>query len=176
METILWVLFFARLLIPLSILKYPLWGGLASFILDATDAWIAHLFGVDYIFTYHFVDKLMDMWYLTIMLIASWKWEKIARNTSIVLYGWRLIGFFAFEYTGFRWLLMVFPNVFELWFFFMVVRNKFFKWFEITKKRLIVILVALLIPKLFHEYILHVVRFCDKSYFNYCGLEKIFRV
>ena len=60
-----------------------------------------------------------------------------------------------FEITGIRWLLLVFPNLFENFFIFELVRQKYFSHWKLTGKRLAIVLVILLIPKMIQEYILH---------------------
>src|SRR3972149_8529600 len=94
------VIFSLRLLIPLSIFRWPLWGGLAALIIDAADTNIVKPFGVD-IPNYTLTDKYLDTYYLTIELLVSLFWvNKLARNTSIVLYAWRLLGLIAFTLSG----------------------------------------------------------------------------
>src|SRR3972149_655880 len=101
------IIFGLRLLIPLTIFRWPLWGGLASLVIDALDTNIVKPFGVE-IPNYVQTDKLLDTYYLTIELLVSLDWvNKLARYTSIGLYFWRLAGLAAFEITkGEYWLFI----------------------------------------------------------------------
>jgi hypothetical protein len=66
-----------------------------------------------------------------------------------------LIGVVLFEITHTRVLLFVFPNLFENWFLFWAARNRYFKKFQLTTKRLFIVLFILLVPKMAQEYLLH---------------------
>lgn len=155
------VIFGLRLLIPLTIFRWPLWGGLASLIVDAADTNIVKPFGVE-IPNYTFTDKYLDTYYLTIELIVSLRWfNKLARNTSIFLYVWRLIGVIAFPLTGIEYLLFIFPNLFENFFIFFEILRKLGKetkeklWIS-SYKKLAVTLFLLWLLKIPQELILHV--------------------
>jgi len=157
------VVFGLRFLIPLTILRWPLWGGLASLVTDALDTNIVKLFGVE-IPNYTIVDKYLDTYYLFIELVVSLYWvNKWARNTSIVLYAWRLIGILAFQFTQKEYWLFIAPNLFENFFLFYVILRSFGKetsgkiWLN-SKKRLILVLFLLWLPKIPQELILHVWR------------------
>lgn len=155
------VIFGLRLIIPLTIFRYPLWGGLASLIVDAADTNIIKPFGVE-IPNYTTTDKYLDIYYLTIELIVSLSWfNKLARNTSIFLYAWRLIGVLAFSITHIQSLLFVFPNLFENFFLFYVLLIKMGKevkektWLN-SLKRLAIVLFILWLLKIPQELVLHV--------------------
>lgn len=154
-------IFGLRLLIPLTIFRWPLWGGLASLIIDAADTNIVKPFGVE-IPNYTLTDKYLDTYYLTIELIVSLRWfNKLARNTSIVLYIWRLIGLVAFNLTGAQYLLFFFPNLFENFFIFYEFWKKIGKetkkeiWLN-SLKRLFIVLFILWLLKIPQELVLHV--------------------
>ncbi len=155
------IIFALRLLVPLTIFRWPLWGGLASLIIDALDTNIVKPFGVE-IPNYTITDKYFDTYYLTIELIVSLSWfNKLARNTSIILYVWRLIGVFAFSATGIQYLLFIFPNLFENFFLFYAfllhtgreTRKKV--WLN-SGKKLAVVLLILWLLKIPQELVLHV--------------------
>jgi len=155
------VIFSLRLLIPLSIFRWPLWGGLASLIIDAADTNIVKPFGVE-IPNYTITDKYLDTYYLGIEMIVSLSWfNKLAKNTSVVLYLWRLAGLIAFKITGAQYLLFIFPNLFENFFLFYVFWAKIGKetkeklWLN-SYKRLSLVLFLLWLPKIPQELVLHV--------------------
>lgn len=156
-------IFGLRLLVPLAIFRWPLLGGVASLIIDAADTNIAKLFGVE-IPNYTFTDKYLDTYYLTIELVVSLRWiNKLARNTSIVLYIWRLVGIIAFQITSAEYWLFVAPNLFENFFLFFVVLQRLGKetadktWLN-SLKRFAVVLFFLWLAKIPQELILHVWR------------------
>ena len=104
-----------RLAIPLLILRYPLAGGVAAMVLDALDVVIIDSLGLGG-FGDHYsqLDKLLDTYYLTLELIVAFRWmSTYARLPAIALYVYRGIGVIAFEASGARALLLVFPNLYE---------------------------------------------------------------
>lgn len=155
------IIFGLRLLVPLTIFRWPLWGGLVSLIIDAADTNIVKPFGVE-IPNYTLTDKYLDTYYLTIELVVSLFWfNKMAKNTSIFLYFWRLTGIIAFWFTKIEYLLFIFPNLFENFFIFYVLWRQIGKetkehiWLN-SAKRLAVVLFILWILKIPQELILHV--------------------
>lgn len=155
------VIFGLRLLVPLTIFRWPLWGALASLVVDALDTNIVKPFGVE-IPNYVQTDKLLDIYYLTIELIISLGWaNKLARNTSIGLYAWRLVGVAAFQITGGEYWLFIAPNLFENFFIFFALWQRLGKetaeklWLN-SYKRLAVVLFLLWLPKIPQELIVHV--------------------
>lgn len=155
------VIFSLRLLVPITIFRWPLWGGLASLIIDAADTNIVKPFGVE-IPNYTFTDKYLDTYYLTIELVVSLRWiNRLARNTSIFLYIWRLVGIVAFQITSAEYWLFIAPNLFENFFLFFALLQIIGKetvqkiWLN-SPKRLIIVLFPLLLLKFPQELILHV--------------------
>ncbi len=149
-----------RLLVPLAIFRWQFFGGIAAVLVDALDVvFITFLNLGDFPSgMYAQIDKALDMYFLSIMLFVSLKWEQLAKWTSISLFSWRAIGVVLFEATGIRMLLFIFPNIF-LWFYlFYTARNRYFPEFEMTKKKVVVILLIFLIPKLMQEYVLHIME------------------
>jgi hypothetical protein len=148
-----------RLLVPLLIPRFPFWGGVAAMLLDGTDVIIVELFGSggmgDH---YHQLDKILDLYYLGIELWVSLRWvELLPRRLSIGLFAFRLIGVVLFELFGERWLLFVFPNLFENWYLFVAGRDEFAPRYRLdTVRKVVTWLVVLYIPKIGQEYLLHV--------------------
>jgi hypothetical protein len=148
-----------RLIVPLLILRAPLVGGIAAMILDALDVVLIELIGLggfgDY---YAELDKLLDTWYLTLELFVAWRWWESAwaRVPAITLYFYRLVGVVLFELTGERWLLLVFPNMFENWWLYVLIVEHFWPALYPRSIRTVAVpMVLLLIPKLAQEYLLH---------------------
>jgi hypothetical protein len=152
-----------RLLVPLSILRWPLAGAVASMAVDAVDVVLVDIFARalgepgEFGPIYAQLDKLLDTYYLTIELYVAWRWnEQLLRRTAAVLYGWRLIGAILFELTAFHPLLLIFPNLFENFFLYVLITKKWAaRLVPKTVPQLLLVLVVLLIPKLVQEWLLH---------------------
>jgi hypothetical protein len=107
----------ARFLLPLLIPYYPLPAVVACLILDGVDQTLFQAFGHDPP-GYQSYDKAMDVFYLSIAYLSTLRnWESMpAFRVGWFLFFYRLVGALAFELTHARWLLLVFPNVFEYFF------------------------------------------------------------
>lgn len=150
-----------RVIVPLMILWRPLTGGIIAMLLDAFDVVIVEFFGPGGMGPhYHNIDKLLDTWYLGLEMWVALGWtDKRLRLTALVLFIYRLIGVGVFEITGWRPTMMIFPNLFENWFLFVLICNHFFPGIRLDSwKRIGIWLVVLYIPKFFQEYLLHVAQ------------------
>jgi hypothetical protein len=107
----------ARFLLPLAIPFYPLPAIVACLVLDGVDQTIFQLFGHDPP-NYQSYDKAMDVFYLSMAYLSTLRnWESMpAFRIGWFLYFYRLVGALVFELTHARWVLLVFPNVFEYFF------------------------------------------------------------
>ena len=152
-----------RLLVPLTILRWPLAGGLLALVIDAVDVVLVDaIAGVlhqppEFGPIYAQLDKWLDLYYLTLELVVVRRWEEmVPRRTAEVLFGWRLVGVILFEITLVRPLLLVFPNLFENYFLYILVARRWFPRFvPRTVKQSVLVSVLLLIPKELQEYVLH---------------------
>lgn len=151
-----------RLVVPLTILRLPLVGGLLALALDSWENYFIDAIGGSgngfYYEHYHTIDKSLDMYYLSLEFLVSLRWtNRLAKNTSIALFVWRVLGFVFFEITRLRLFLVIFANVFENFFLFYVVAGRFFPRAQpVTFPQLILLLFILSIPKFVQEYILHI--------------------
>lgn len=146
-----------RFIIPLLIFRRPLLGGVASILIDAFDANIVHLMGGAFP-NYQQIDKFLDTYYLFLEFVVSLAWHhKIAKQTSVILFLYRVVGVVLFEVTNARVFLLLFPNLFEYFFLFFLVFKR--RYFDSNKahswSKVILILVLLYILKLPQEYLLH---------------------
>ena len=144
-----------RLLVPLSIFRWPLAGAVASMIIDAIDVVLIELIGLGGFSHYTALDKGLDMYYLSFEAFVSLRWEPLAKWTSLTLFAYRAIGFVAFEATQQRALLLFFTNVFENFYLAFAALLRFAPGWQLTPQRLAGLLVVLTIPKLAQEYLLH---------------------
>jgi hypothetical protein len=152
-----------RILVPLTILRWPIGGVLASLVVDALDVVIvdalaralgeAPEFGA----LYAQIDKWLDTWYLSLAAVMVWRWPEVRlRNVALALFAWRLIGVIAFEATAARELLVVFPNLFENVYLYVVIVRRFApRFLPRTWPQIALLLVLLWIPKMAQEWVLH---------------------
>jgi len=103
------------------------------------------------------LDKALDSYYLTLELIVALRWvSAYARLPAILLYAYRGIGVIAFETTHARVLLLIFPNLFENWWLYVVVVAQFFpRLYPRSLRTVAMPMAVLLVPKLMQEYVLH---------------------
>ncbi len=164
LNTLVFVLI--RGIVPFSILRSPLWGGIASLIADALDVVWATLL-VRYVphagdvWSYHRLDKYMDMYYYCFELAVAQRWQGLPRLIASLLFVDRSIGFVLFETTNIRVFLFFFPNLFENFFLFYAAVLRFFPRYDLTPRRLAAWLIVLLIPKMAQEYALHYKHWLD---------------
>ena len=116
-EVVFWSVVLARFVLPLFIPMFPLPAIIACLLLDGVDQTIFQTFGYDPP-NYQSYDKAMDVFYLSIAYLASLRnWTNPgAVRISRFLFFYRQIGVVAFELTGARFLLLLFPNTFEYFF------------------------------------------------------------
>jgi hypothetical protein len=143
---VFWVVVLTRFLVPLVIPRYPLPGILACLVIDGIDQTIFQQFTNLDLSGYQGYDKALDIYYLVIAYISTLRnWTNVfAFKVSRFLLYYRLFGVTLFELTysgdGPRWLLLIFPNVFEYFFiFYEIVR---LRWDPVKMSRRFVIIAA----------------------------------
>ena len=106
-----------RFVVPLFIPKWPLPAVLTCLVLDGIDQSVFQAFGFDPP-GYQNYDKAMDLFYLSVAFLSSLQnWTHPgAVGISRFLFFYRMVGVMAFEISGARTLLLVFPNTFEYFF------------------------------------------------------------
>ncbi len=123
----------ARFLVPLFIPRYAVPAILGALVIDAADQTIFAALDAEPD-NYQGYDKALDVYYLTIAYLSTIRnWtDGVAFRVSQFLWYYRLVGVVAFELTGARALLIIFPNTFEYFFiFYEVVRL----WYEPSRLR-----------------------------------------
>lgn len=129
-DVALFVVVVLRLGIPLAIPRFPLPAILATLVIDGLDQSVFAGLGLT-TDRYQPYDKALDVYYLAIAYVATLRnWDRgPAFTIGRFLWYYRLVGVALFEATQQRWLLLVFPNVFEYFFIaieaFKVARNPF---------------------------------------------------
>lgn len=144
-----------RLLVPLSIFRWPLWGAIASLIADALDVVFLTLVGGSQ--NYHAFDKYPDTYYFAIEAFVAYRlWPGNPRKIISVLFAIRFTGFVLFEVTGIRKMLFFFPNIFESFYLFMALWDRYGReWYRLTPRWLTFWLVTLGAARIVQEYFLH---------------------
>ena len=150
-----------RVLVPLTILRFPLLGGILAMLADASDIMIFEKFGGDFFgIPYHEADKVLDIYYLFLEFLVARKWKnKLAGKTAKGLFYWRFSGFILFEITKWRGFFFLAPNIFEFFYLVYLIILKAKPKFELTKKKLLVMLLLIGIPNIVKEYIMHFLEF-----------------
>lgn len=149
----------ARLLVPLTIPRFPLPGVIACLIIDGVDQTIFQKFTTLPLEGYQGYDKSLDIYYLTVAYISTMRnWSNLfAFKVSAFLFYYRLVGVVAFELSQIRALLMIFPNTFEYFFIFYEAYRLRWNPARMTHKFLIGAAAFIWIfIKLPQEYIIHI--------------------
>ena len=156
-----------RLFVPLLILRFWVTGGIIAMLLDGADVIITDALDLGG-FGSHYaeLDKVLDSYYLALELLVALGWQNAwARLPAVVLFGYRLAGVALFETTQARIFLFIFPNMFENWWLYVVI---VMKWFPSAVPRgwrsVFIPMLALLVPKMGQEYLLH---FADAKPWNW---------
>ena len=159
---IVFIVLALRLIIPFTIFRWPLLGGILVIAADFYDFPVLNKFGWGFLTseTYQPVDKLFDIYYLSFEFIVALRWnDLLAKKAAIGLFSWRLIGTVAFELTQLRKFLFFAPNIFEYFYIAFLGIKKFKPEFRLTKKILIILLLVIGTPKLIQEFVLHYLEY-----------------
>jgi hypothetical protein len=151
-----------RLAGSLPVLRWALFGAVLAILVDLSDLFLRAYLDLGGVRNYQSFDKWCDQVYLALFLVVALRWEGPARAIAVALYGFRLIGFVAFELSGERWVLFLFPNVFEYWFLFVAFTRRWWRGFRWERRPVALALAGATLAKLAHEYALHVARWFDR--------------
>ena len=161
MTLVVAVLAVIRIAGSLPVLRWPLAGGVLAILVDLSDLLLRDVLDLGGIPDYQGFDKWVDQVYLGAFLVVALRWSGVERTVAVALYAWRMAGFVAFEVTGDRNLLLLFPNVFELWFLAVAAIHRFRPGFAWRPPAVAITLVALLGLKELHEWALHGAQLFD---------------
>lgn len=154
-----------RVVGSLPALRWPLAGGLLAIFVDLTDLYWMNVLDLGGIPDYQVFDKLADQVYLAVFLVVALRWTGPERTAAVALYLFRMAGFVAFELTGERAVLLLFPNLFEFWFLLVATLHHVRPGFAWTRPHLAAVLVPLLVAKEIQEWALHWARLFDNVTF-----------
>lgn len=158
---IIWTVVLIRFIAPLFIPKYPLPAILVCLVVDGADQTVLQLFTGADLSGYQAYDKALDIFYLTIAMLATmrnWTHRSAVRIAQVLFYQ-RLLGVFLFEFIHWRPLLFLMPNTFE--YFFIFYEGVRCYWFPERMSRRFYLRVAVYIwalIKIPQEYWLHIAR------------------
>ena len=162
LDAVLYIVIAARLVVPFAIPRYPLPAILAALVIDAVDQTIFQALGAgEDVRAYQSYDKALDVYYLTVAYAAIMRnWlDPTALAIGRFLFYWRLIGVVAFELTGARPLLLVFPNAFEFFFIFYEAVRVRWNPDRLSRRQLLVTAAGIwVVIKLPQEYWIHIAQ------------------
>jgi len=151
----------ARLLLPLLIPYFPIVGVVSCLVLDAVDQTIFQQFPAIPLEGYQSYDKALDIYYLTITYLSTFRnWTNApAFRMSQGLFYYRLVGVVAFELSGARALLLIFPNTFEYFFIFYELVRMHWSTARLSKKIVVVTAIFIwVVIKIPQEWWIHIAQ------------------
>lgn len=158
-----------RLTVPLTILRWPLLGGILAILADTVDILIFQMFGFPDFIEYHQADKLLDSYYMALEVLVAQRWLLLPRTVATLLFAYRMGGVLVFELIDARAALLMFPNLFEMFFLLQLASARVAPAYRLTARDASAWLAVLLVPKMAQEYTLHYAKALD----NLVALEII---
>lgn len=145
----------------LPVLRWPLAGGILAILVDLSDLLLMNVLDLGGVPDYQRLDKVLDLVYMGTFLTVALRWTGPDRWVAVALFAWRMVGFAAFELTGERSLMLLFPNVFETWFLLVALLHH--RWDPVpwTPWRLAAALAGILALKELQEWAIHQARLFD---------------
>jgi hypothetical protein len=155
------VIALVRIAGSLPVLRWPLAGGILAILVDLSDLLLMNVLDLGGVPDYQRLDKVLDLVYMAAFLAVALRWRGPDRWVSVALFAWRMVGFVAFELSGERALLLVFPNVFEPWFLLVALLHH--RWDPVpwTRWPFAAAMGGLLVVKEIQEWALHFARLFD---------------
>lgn len=147
-----------RVIVPLIILRFRLTGIVLSVLADMYDWKMVDFSRRDDYGFYQNWDKALDIYYQSFIAAVVLKFQDaLVKYTALALFAYRIFGVILFNLLQERYLLLLFPNIFENFVIFYLL------FFNISKRKLlftswrvyIAVLSAVAFPKLLHEYFQH---------------------
>lgn len=156
-EILQFLIVILKVIIPASMLKFPLFGLWGNYFLDILDGDILLSLEMSNS-TYQLIDKSTDLISYIFMLILGFKWS--IKKTIIILFIYRFIGQLTFFISGNELFFFYFQNFLEplmMIYVLILFRQKDEKKAYLTyKKHFILIWAIVLIYKTWNEWYLHV--------------------
>ena len=105
-----------RIIGSLPVLFFPFWGSILAILVDLSDLFLMGFIKMGGVSNYQKLDKFLDLFYMSLFLIVSLRWNSREKFISIGLFAFRMLGVTLFFVFNIRIILVFFPNVFEFWF------------------------------------------------------------
>lgn len=154
--SIIALLIILKIVIPFSMLNFPLFGLWGNFFLDVADGDILLSLGLTEQ-TYQTIDKLADLVSYVFMLILGLRWS--IRKTIITLFVYRFIGQILFFITGNELIFFYFQNFLEplmmIYALILFKQKNEQKTYKIYKKYFLLIWTIVIAYKVWNEWYLH---------------------
>ena len=153
-------------------LKWAFIGSIFAVFIDLSDLFWQDFLDMGGIRNYQSFDKILDVFYMSIFLFIAIRWKNILSKIAIFLFLFRLFGLLIFEITQDRIFLLLFPNIFEFWFILVTGLKLFMKEKTILLPRIIIISLFISgVLKIFHEWVLHGIKFFDQwGFFEFMNM------
>jgi hypothetical protein len=153
-------------------LKWAFFGSIFAVLVDLSDLFWQDYLDMGGIRNYQALDKILDLFYMSIFLFVALRWKNFLSKIAVFLFIFRLLGLLIFEITQERIFLLFFPNVFEFWFILVTGLKLFLKEKTVLKPKIIIgSLVFSAGLKIFHEWVLHGIKFFDQwGFFEFINL------
>ncbi len=151
------------------VLRWALAGSLAVILIDLSDLFMMNLLDMGGVRNYQALDKWLDLTYMVAFLFVARQWGGPSHSIAIALFALRIVGVLTFEVVDSRWVLLLFPNVFEFWFVFVAASQRFAPNYELTWRRSLLWLIPLTTVKEAQEYALHGAQWLD----NYRAVDVV---
>ena len=158
-----------RIVGALVVLRWALFGSIFAILTDLSDLFLMNLLNLGGVSNYQALDKILDLAYMATFLYVSLRWDYRARRIAGFLFLYRIIGVIVFEWTGLRWVLLLFPNLFEVWFVFAAAVRRRLGAYRLNTRIGWFCLVVLFMVKEIQEFILHGARWLD----NYRAVDVV---
>lgn len=152
-DPIVWIVTIIRAVEALYIFIDPFWGTLWSMVLDILDAQVLlHIAGITRK-QYQLWDKNVD-WFVYVIELSVGASYGLYLPLFLLLF-WRFLGQFMFLRTHNKTMFVFFPNFFEAAFLWLVMFHPVRTTIQLTQSQPWGWLVALLVGKQIHEFVLH---------------------
>lgn len=145
----------------LPVLRWPFRGGVLAVLVDLADLLLRDVLDLGGLGDYQAVDKWLDQVYLALFLVVALRWSGTERTVAVALYAFRLVGFAAFVVSGERAILLLFPNVFEVWFLLVAGLHRYRPQVRLEGRAALLALAAAVAVKEAQEWALHGARLFD---------------
>ena len=155
-EIFQYLIILLKVLVPASMLKFPLFGLWGNYFLDVVDGDILLSLGVSDS-TYQLIDKSTDFISYFFMLILGFRWS--IKNTIVILFIYRIIGQVLYLRSSNELIFFYFQNFLEplmmIYALILFQQKDEKKTYLIYKKHLILIWAIVIIYKIWNEWYLH---------------------